>query len=137
MEFEAFLRDLEGGYSTFYSGYDSLNPANPGTLEAPAGQASVNFYPFTAYYSAISGDFANYQSKVLITGIPMNRYGFTNANITQPQYGYIGMVDNLISDRYGWRMNLGWKGRQEGWTKGLPDFLDNLIVNFDVAQKRI
>ncbi|HEV2354766.1 MAG TPA: hypothetical protein VGR89_11010, partial [Puia sp.] len=46
-----------------------------------------------------------------------------------------GEVDNLVSDRYGWRLNLGWNGRQQDWMKGWPGFLDTFIVNLDVAQK--
>jgi hypothetical protein len=51
------------------------------------------------------------------------------------QYGLVGMVDNLISDRYGWRVNLGWTGRKDDWMKPWPGFLDDILVNFDLAQK--
>ncbi len=149
----AFL-DLEGGFSHLYTGYFSGNSAavtgfqaNTGTpqaLEAPAGQASLNIYPLTLYYTAISDGYANFQSKVILTGIQFWKYGFYNGYPTalynngtamNDQFGFVGMVDDLISDRYGWRANLGWKGRQESWTKSLPDFLDDVVINFDVAQK--
>jgi hypothetical protein len=55
--------------------------------------------------------------------------------VSDSQYGFVGLPDDLISDRYGWRANLGWKGRQESWMKDWPDFLDDIVVNLDVAQK--
>jgi hypothetical protein len=149
----AFL-DLEGGFSSLYTGYFSGNSAavttfqpntsTPAPLEAPAGQASLNLYPLTLYYTAISDGYSNFQSKVILAGIQYWKYGFFNGYPTtlynngvpmNDQFGFIGMVDDLISDRYGWRANLGWKGRQESWTKGLPDILDDIVINFDVAQK--
>lgn len=50
-------------------------------------------------------------------------------------YGAVGEVDNMISDRYGWRVNLGWNGRKQDWMKDWPSFLDDIVVNFDLAQK--
>ncbi len=146
--------DIEGGYSHFYTGLwtPSGGPAtlaaggvsltngtiNPQALEAPAGQASVNIYPLTLYYTAISDTFINTQSKVILAGFNKAQYGYAvpgAAPYPDNQYGFIGMVDDLISDRYGWRANLGWKGRQENWMKDWPSFLDDIVVNLDLAQK--
>ena len=154
----AFL-DVEAGFSHLYSGYYSTsaaavtsyqpNTSTPQALEAGAGQASLSLYPLTLYYTAISDGYANTDSKVLLSGVQFWQYGFYNgypggpynnstpkaANASTDQYGFIGMVDDLISDRYGWRANLGWRGRQETWTKFLPDFFDDMVINLDVAQK--
>jgi len=145
-----FFLSLKGGYSQFYTGIDTNNPTNPTPLEAPAGQASLSFYPLTVYYTAISDTYSNSQGSVYQAGFKYNRFGYTGGsysynNVTfsggvtgqtgpDYQYGFIGMVDDLISDRYGWRANLGWKGRQSDWMKDWPSILDDLIINFDVAQ---
>ncbi len=144
----AFL-DIEGGYTHLYTGvyndggpvsFHSGNIALAQTLSAPAGQAALSLYPLTLYYTAISEQYSNFQSKVLLTGIQFWKFGFpANTNNNNPvmndQFGFVGMADDLISDRYGWRATLGWKGRQESWTKSLPSFLDDLIINMDVARK--
>ena len=122
---------LKGGMSHFYTGIEAGNP-NPIPYEAPAGQASLSCYPFTVYYNAISDNYANIQSTAYLAGFNLNRFGYAYTN-TDFYYGFVGMVDDLISDRHGWRANLGWKGRQENWTKFLPSFLDDVVINFDVA----
>jgi hypothetical protein len=58
-----------------------------------------------------------------------------NASDFIDDYGLIGEVDDLISDRYGWRANLGWDGRKQDWMKNWPSFLDDIVINFDVSQK--
>ncbi len=139
---------LDAAFSDFYTGMDSQNPLDPQVLSAPAGQASLSLYPLTFYYTAISDGYANMQSKVVLAGINSPRFGLPNiVGTTQASGvgasnagvfdnpGYVGMVDDLVSNRYGWRANLGWKGRQESWSKDLPAFLDDILVNFDVAQK--
>jgi hypothetical protein len=55
--------------------------------------------------------------------------------VMNDQFGFVGMPGDLISDRYGWRANLGWNGRRESWTKALPGFLDDIVINLDVAQR--
>ncbi len=139
--------DVEGAFSHFYTGMSTpqfgvtafgtpTTIADPPALEAPAGQASINLYPLTFYYTAISEEFMNFQSKVILAGWDQARWGYGQTNpVLDSQYGFVGMADDMISDRYGWRANLGWKGRQETWMKDWPDFLDDIVVNMDVAQK--
>ncbi len=128
--------NLEWGFSHYYSGYDALNPLDPKPVEAGAGLGSISFYPFTVSYQAISDDYADFQSKVMMSGFDFARYGEKPTPDHVPDvYGAVGEVDNLISDRYGWRVNLGWNGRKQDWMKSWPSFLDNIVVNFDVAQK--
>ncbi len=139
---------LDAGFSSFYTGIDTRNPSDPQALVAPAGLASLSIYPLTLYYTAVSDGYADMQSKVVLAGFNPTRYGepylinassgsnigSSNASFFENP-GYIGMVDDLVSNRYGWRANLGWKGRQESWTKDLPSFLDDIVINFDMAQK--
>jgi hypothetical protein len=131
--------DIEGGFSDYFTGYyaDSTGVyANPQPIEGGVGQASLSFYPFTLYAFALSDSYADFQSKVMMAGIHFNQYGqSTNYNDFNDVYGGIGEVDNLVSDRYGWRVNLGWDGRKQDWMKDWPSFLDTFIVNLDVAQK--
>jgi len=128
--------NVEWGASHFYTGSDLLNPTSPKPIEAGAGQASLAFYPLTVFYSAISDDYANFQSKVMMSGINFSRYGISfSPDHVADVYGAVGEVDNLISDRYGWRVNLGWNGRKQDWMKSWPSFLDNIIVNLDVSRK--
>lgn len=138
--------DIEGGFSHLYTGEfvtnlstGALDP-NPQPMEAGAGQASLGFYPFTVYGFAISDNYANFQSKVLMAGVHFEQYGVSDLSTKAPNafndaYGAIGEVDNLVSDRYGWRVNLGWDGRKQDFMKSWPKFLDSFIINFDVAQK--
>lgn len=142
-----FFLSLKGGYSQFYTGmqttgyYSLVNPANntlvsnPTALEAPAGQASLSYYPFTVYYTAISDTYSDPNSTAYLAGFNLNRYGYSYAASGFPEwyYGYVGMVNDMISDRHGWRANLGWQGRQSDWMKDLPSILDDVIINFDVA----
>lgn len=138
--------DIEGGFSHLYTGEFITNLAtgaldpNPQPMEAGAGQASLSFYPFTVYGFAISDNYADFQSKVLMAGVHFEQYGVSDLSTKAPNafndaYGAIGEVDNLVSDRYGWRLNLGWDGRKQDWMKDWPKFLDSFIINFDVAQK--
>jgi len=129
--------NFEGALSHFYTGLDLLHPTNPSPIDAPGGQASVAFYPFTAYYTAISDNYANFQSKVMMSGINFAQYGMSGMTFDKAgdMYGAVGEVNDLISDRYGWRLNFGWNGRQQTWMKKWPKFLDDIIINFDVAQK--
>lgn len=132
--------DIEGGFSHLFTGFyqDATGVyADPQPMEAGAGQASLSFYPLTLYGFAISENYANFQSKVMMSGIHFNRYGMSfNASDFSDVYGGIGEVDNLVSDRYGWRVNLGWNGRKQDWMKSWPSFLDTFIINLDVAQKK-
>lgn len=144
-----FFLSLKGGYSQFYTGMQTVNPynvngpnsfmANPSPLEAPAGQASLSFYPLTLYYTAISDTYSNLNSTAYLAGFNLNRYGYSYSNSgpvptgLDAYYGYVGMVNDMISDRHGWRANLGWQGRQSDWMKSWPSLLDDLIINFDVA----
>lgn len=132
--------NLEAGFSSLYSGTNNGNLTNQ-ALEAPAGQASLSFYPFTLYYTAISDGFSNYSSKVNMGGVNFNQYGvhsgpaFT-ASTLEDVYGFIGEVDSLTSNRYGWRANFGWNGRKQDWMKGWPSFLDGIVINFDFSQQK-
>ncbi len=147
-DLKSVFLDVEGGFTQLHTGvvntspvsFSQVNNAVAPTLQAPAGQASLNLYPLTLYYTAISEEYSNFQSKVLLTGIQFWKFGFpANPNANNPvmndQFGFVGMSDDLISDRHGWRANLGWKGRQESWTKSLPGFLDDMVINMDVARK--
>ena len=131
--------NVEGAFSSFYTGTNNGAPAND-ALEAPAGQAEVSFYPFNVFYTAISDGFANFNSKVAMSGVNFAQYGVQQGPVTQAnqnlnQYGLVGEVDNLVSDRHGWRANLGWDGRKQDWMKNWPSFLDSILVNFNVASK--
>ncbi len=146
-DFEAELKinlpvvlDLDAGFSHFSTGVDILNPAvtaaNPEALEAGAGQASLAYYPFTLYGFAISDNYADFQSKVTMSGLNFARYGlYFSPSDYNDVYGSIGEVDNLQSDRYGWRVNVGWDGRKQDWMKEWPSFLDTFVINFDMSQK--
>ncbi len=132
--------DLDGGFSDFATGVDTLNPlvtaANPEVLEAGAFQGSLAFYPFTIYGFAISDQYADFQSRATMSGLNFARYGlYFSPSDYNDAYGAVGEVDNLQSDRYGWRANLGWSGRQQDWMKSWPSFLDTFVVNLDVSQK--
>ncbi|MGH7739780.1 MAG: hypothetical protein ACREL1_06500 [bacterium] len=132
--------DLDGGFSSFWTGVDIENP-NIATndlkpIEAGAFQGSIAFYPFTFYGFAISDNYADFQSKVTMSGINFARYGlYFSPSDYNDDYGSVGEVDNLQSDRYGWRLNLGWDGRKQDWMKSWPSFLDTFVVNFDISQK--
>ena len=136
LNLKPFILNFEGAFSSFYTGVcDGIAASKP--LEAPGGQASLSFYPFTFYYFGISENFANFQSKVGLAGLPWNRYGISwTQSSFEDAYGMIGEVDTLVSDRYGWRANLGWTGRQQDFMKSWPGFLDFIVVNMDVSQKR-
>jgi len=136
-----FTIDVDGGFSDFSTGEETVNGVltadNPAAIEAGAGQASIAFYPFTFYGFAISDDYADFQSKVTMSGLNFARYGlYYSPSDYNDAYGSIGEVDNLQSDRYGWRLNVGWDGRKQDWMKDWPSFLDTFIVNFDMAQKK-
>jgi hypothetical protein len=132
--------DLDAGFSHFWTGVDTLQP-NVATndlkaVEGGAGQASIAYYPFTLYGFAISDSYADFQSKVTMSGLNFARYGlFYSPSDYNDAYGAIGEVDNLQSDRYGWRVNVGWDGRKQDWMKEWPSFLDTFVVNFDMSQK--
>lgn len=128
-----FFLEVKGGASQFYTGIDKTTTGTPAPLEAGGGQASLSYYPFTVYYTAISDTYAGIQSSAYLSGFNLNNYGYSYAN-TDWYNGYIGMVDDMISNRYGWRANLGWKGRQQSWMQSWPSFLDNFILNVDVSK---
>lgn len=139
LDLSPFTIDFEVGLSHLYSGLNNGTPVNY-ALEAPAGQASISYYPFSIFYTAISDGYANFASKVVMASTNFTQYGVWktskyNASDFEDAYGLVGEVDNLVSNRYGWRVNLGWDGRKQDWMKGLPSFLDDIVINFDVAQK--
>ena len=141
---QPFFLSLKGGYSQFYTGVETVGPyslvpgttnvdiTNPSPLKGPAGQASLSYYPFTLYYTAISDSYSDPNASVYTAGVNLDKYGYAYTG-TDWYYGYVGMVNDLISDRHGWRANLGWQGRQQDWMKSWPSILDDVIVNFDVA----
>jgi len=129
----------EGAFSSLFTGMNNGVPTNT-ALEAPAGQVEASFYPFNIFYTAISDGFANFNSKVAMAGVNFPQYGVQQGPVTQANqnlnvYGLIGEVDDLVSNRYGWRVNLGWDGRKQTWMKSWPSFLDSFLVNFNVAKK--
>ena len=128
--------ELEGGISTFGTGTDSLQPPDPKDITGGAFQATASYYPFAAYFTSISPDYMNFQSKVAMAGSRNARFGYADTATYFTQQGYVGMADDLVSDRTGGRINLGWKGRQSPWMKSWPSFLDALVVNVDAALKR-
>ncbi len=140
------LFDFEGGFSHFYTGSVYPGPAyvqsgqlqnDSNAVEAPAGQASMAFYPLTLYYFGLSENYADFMSKATMSGFNFFHHGlYFNPSDFQDVYGAIGEVDNLQTDRYGWRVNLGWDGREQTWMKSWPSFLDTFIINFDVSQKK-
>ena len=139
-----FSLTLKGGFSQLETGmYTPLNQGvtiySPSPLEAPAGQASLSYYPFTVYYTAISDTFSDLQGTAYTAGFNLNNYGYSYAdsasNPHECYYGFVGMVDDMISDRYGWRANIGWQGRQQPWMKSWPSILDDILINLDVAKK--
>ncbi len=140
---DLFNVNAEAGFSSFLTGYTPANAANGFTssptntaLEAPAVQGSISYYPLGFYYTAISDSFANVQSKVAMAGVHFDQYGLTNSPSTaMDAYGWIGEADTLVSDRYGWRVNFGWDGRQQTWMKSWPSFLDAIVINLNVSQK--
>jgi hypothetical protein len=142
-DIKPFFLSLKGGYSQFYTGvetagpYSNINPnvylSNPTPLDAPAGQASLSYYPFTLYYTAISPNYSDINASVYAAGFNYDKYGYSYTGAQDYYYGYVGMVNDLISDRHGWRANLGWQGRQQDWMKSWPSILDDVIVNLDVA----
>jgi hypothetical protein len=129
-DLKPFFLEVKGGFSHYYTGIDTTT-SNPVPLEAPGGQVSLSYYPFTAYYTAISDNYSNTQGSVVLAGFNQGRFGYASADFN---YGWIGMADNMISDRYGWRGNLGWNGRKQDWMKDWPSILDDLILNVDVAK---
>jgi hypothetical protein len=105
-------------------------------IESGAGQASIAFYPFTLYGFAVGDTYADFQSKVTMSGLNFFHYGlYFNPSDFNDVYGAIGEVDNLQTDRYGWRFNFGWNGRKQEFMKKWPSFLDGIVINLDVAQK--
>jgi hypothetical protein len=122
---------VQGAYSRLSGGVQDAP-----TLESGGAQAFLAYYPIAVFYSAIGEGYANFQSKVMMSGVHFDRYGQNfSTNQAGDMYGAVGEVDNLISDRYGWRVNLGWNGRLQDWMKGWPGFLDDFVLNADWAQK--
>ncbi len=136
---------LDGAFSHFYTGTQIQGPEflNTGNtvldsspIESGAGQGSVAFYPFTVYGFAIGDAYSDFQSKVTMSGLNFFHYGLSfNPSDFQDVYGAVGEVDNLQTDRYGWRFNFGWSGRKQDFMKKWPSFLDSIVVNFDISQK--
>ena len=145
--------ELNGGLSDFndggaYSGPIFASSTNTSTgasyafipnfqnIEDGAGQATLIFYPLTLYAFSIGSNYADFQSRVMMSGINFFHYGMTwNPSDFNDAYGEVAESDTLQSDRYGWRFNLGWNGRKQDWMKDWPSFLDDIVVNLDVTQK--
>ncbi len=146
LNLNALQVNLDGAFSHFFTGTELSGPVYTNTgntiqaitpIESGAGQASVGFYPFTVYGFAIGDTYSDFQSKVTMSGINFFHYGLSfNPSDFQDVYGAIGEVDNLQSDRYGWRFNFGWNGRKQEFMKKWPSFLDAIVVNFDLSQKK-
>ncbi|HVM33079.1 MAG TPA: hypothetical protein VMU88_08095 [bacterium] len=140
VDLSPFTLDLDGGFSSFWTGVDTAQPntftADLKPVEAGAFEGSLAFYPFTVYGFAISDDYADFQSRVTMSGLNFSRYGlYFSPSDYNDAFGSVGEVDNLQSDRYGWRVNFGWDGRKQDWMKSWPSFLDTFVVNFDYSQK--
>lgn len=136
--------DIEAATSGFHTGVDQQATGALKTQWDQALQGTLSYYPFSFYGHWIGPDFSNDQSKVTIDGIDYVRYGITgsptvsgsSSATSTTKFGYVGLADSLVSNRYGGRINLGWKGRQSTWMKGWPSFLDAVVVNADYALKR-
>jgi hypothetical protein len=150
--------ELNGGLSDFNDGgayagpvWTSSSNPNAGTAVTPnyaflpsfkniedgAGQATLIFYPFTLYGFSIGSNYADFQSRVMMSGINFFHYGMSwNPSDFNDAYGEVAEADTLQSDRYGWRFNFGWNGRKQDWMKDWPSFLDDIVVNLDLTQKK-
>jgi hypothetical protein len=149
-----FFLELDGGLSDFndggaYSGPAWTSSANPSTgasyvfqpsfqnIEDRAGQASLLFYPFTFYAFSVGSNYADFQSRVMMSGINFFHYGMSwNPSDFNDAYGEVAEADTLQSDRYGWRANFGWNGRKQSWMNDWPSFLDTIVINLDLTQKK-
>ncbi len=150
---DPFFLELNGGLSDFSDGgayggpaYASSTNNLDGTsygfvasnkyIEDGAGQASLLFYPFTLYAFSMGANYADFQSRVMMSGINFFHYGMAwNPSDFNDVYGGVAEADTLQSDRYGWRANFGWNGRKQSWMKDWPSFLDSIVINLDLTQK--
>jgi hypothetical protein len=128
--------DLEGAASGFETGVDTQATGAIKPVWDKALQATCSYYPFSLFGTWVGPDFSNTQSKATITGIDYTRFGYTSSSSMPGKFGYVGFSDSVMSDRYGGRINLGWKGRQSAWMKSWPKFLDAFILNADAALRR-
>ena len=113
----------------------SFQPSNQG-LEDKAAQASLIFYPLTFYYFGIGSEYADFQSRVMMSGLNFFHYGLTwNPSDFNDAYGAVAEADTLQSNRYGWRLNFGWNGRKQAFMKDWPSCLDSIVINLDLTQK--
>src|SRR5207244_3551422 len=71
---DPFFFNIDAGMSHFFTGADNRT-LTPSPIEAGAGQASLAFYPFTFFYSAVAETYANFQSKVTMASFDFQRYG--------------------------------------------------------------
>jgi len=129
---------LEGAKSHFFTGIDTMSPSGAAPLIGQAFQLQASSYPFNFYYQDIRPEYANFQSKVDLTGIDVTRYGLSTTDFdgTVDRYGEVGEANQLQSNREGWRANLGWNGRRDDWMKrDLPTFFDYFVLNMDVASR--
>jgi hypothetical protein len=154
MNLDPFFLELNGGLSDFndggaYAGPGFTSSTNPSTganyaflpssqtIEDGAGQASLLFYPFTLYAFSMGANYSDFQSRVMMSGINFFHYGMAwNPSDFNDVYGAVAEADTLQSDRYGWRANFGWNGRKQDWMKDWPSFLDSIVVNLDLTQKK-
>ena len=153
LNFDPFFFEFEGAMSTFATGaayngpsYSSSTNASTGanytllpttqSLSDTAGQASLLLYPFTLYYFGVGSEYADFQSRIMMSGLNFFHYGLTwNPSDFNDAYGAVAEADTLQSDRYGWRLNFGWNGRKQAFMKDWPAFLDSIVVNLDLTQK--
>jgi len=125
--------------SHFFTGVDTASASGALPLIGQAFQWQISSYPFNFYYQDIRPEYSNFQSKVDMTSIDFSRYGVARADLDEivDRYGEIGEADLLQNNRKGWRANFGWNGRRDEWMKkSLPKFLDFVVLNLDVAQRK-
>ena len=128
----------EGATSHFFTGIDLQSPSGAAPLIGQALQVQASSYPFNLYYQDIRPGYSDFQSKVDIAGIDVTRYGLSTTDFdgTVDRYGEVGEANQLQSNRYGFRANLGWNGRRDDWMKrDLPTFFDYFVLNMDVASR--
>jgi len=128
------LLHAEGGVSRLFTGADRWNPAlTPAPLDGAAGRATFTWYPFTVEGMYLDPAYANVSGKATIEDIDFGRYG---TDVGAEAHGTLGESDQMLTNRRGWRVNLGWNGRRTDLLRSLPSWLDQVVMNVNLAAKR-
>jgi hypothetical protein len=119
----------DGAFSRYDTRFDRPD-LDPGVPKGHALHASASFYPLNLHWVSIHPDYSNTQSKVTLDSFRFDRYGEESINGA----GFVADSDTLVSNRRGWRANLGWDGRRTGLLRdSLPRFTDFMVVNSNVS----